>query len=109
MTIYHFALSHVWWLAGIAGATGVLALVFRRRVARLVRLAKAAATDPRLPAPVRWLFRIGIAAKLWPGPDLGIDELALGLGIVLLGTKYRKEWDLIRADLDSTNQKGKVQ
>lgn len=99
MSALHFAIHHVWWFVGFAIACGVLALVFRRRVARLVRLAKAAATDPRLPVPVRWLFRIGLAVKLFPGPDMGIDELALGIGIVLLVGPYRKTWATIRKEV----------
>ena len=100
MTLIHFFEHHVWEFVAVAALVGVLSLVFRKRVARIVRLAKAAATDPRLPRPVRWLFRIGITAKLWPGPDLGIDEVALGLGIVLLSTKYRHVWREIREGIE---------
>ncbi len=99
MTLYHFALHHAWWVVGLAVAVLGLSLAFRGRVKRLVRLAKAAATDPRLPRPVRWLFRIGIAAKMFPGPDFGIDELALGLGLVLVSTKSRRTWREIRGEI----------
>ena len=100
MTLFHFFEHHLWEFVAVAALVGALSLVFRRRVARLVRLAKAAATDPRLPRPVRWIFRIGIAAKLFPGPDLGIDEVALGLGIVLLLGPYRHIWREIREGIE---------
>jgi hypothetical protein len=65
---------------------------------RMMRYAKAAATDKRLPRPVRWLFVAGLAVKCLP-VDFGLDELLLGTGIVLLATRYRKVWAEIRADL----------
>ena len=98
MTIYHFV-HHVWWVVGISVAVLGLSLAFRGRVKRLLRLAKAAASDPRLPKPVRWLFVVGLAAKAMP-VDFGIDELALGLGVVLLSTKYRATWREIREGIE---------
>lgn len=86
----------------LIGAMVVLAgigALFRRRVRYWLRLARAAATDPRLPRSVRWLFRVGIAIKLVPGPDLGIDEVALALGAILLATRYRATWATIREEL----------
>jgi hypothetical protein len=96
-----FVLHHLWWLVAVALVFCALGVVFRRRVKRLVRLVRLAATDERLPKPVRWLFRIVLVAKLWPGPDFGVDELALGLGTILLLTKYRRTWAEIRAELNA--------
>lgn len=94
-----WALAHWPYLVATVAVAGVLALVFRGRVARWLRLAKAAATDPRLPRSVRWLFRIGIAVKCIPGPDFGIDEVALALGALLLATRYRATWNEIRREV----------
>jgi hypothetical protein len=94
-----FALHNIWWLVAAVVALFALALIIRKRVKRMMKLAKAAATDKRLPRPVRWLFRIGIAAKVFPGPDFGIDEVCLGLGVILLYTKYRQTWALIRSEI----------
>jgi hypothetical protein len=71
----------------------------RSRIKRALRLAKAAATDPRLPKPVRWLFVTGLAAKALP-VDFGLDELLLGTGLVLLLTRYRGVWREICAEID---------
>lgn len=98
MTVVRFVEHHIWLLAALVLVVGVVAVVFRGRVKRLMLLAKAAATDPRLPRPVRWLFAIGLAAKLLP-VDFGIDEVALGLGILLLSTKYRATWKEIREEI----------
>jgi hypothetical protein len=98
-TIYHFAIHHIWYVVAIVALAAATALVLRKHVMHAMRLAKAAATDKRLPRSVRWLFRIGLAAKLFPGPDFGIDELAFGIGIVLLSTKYRSTWNEIRTDV----------
>lgn len=65
---------------------------------RMMRYAVAAAKDPRLPKPVRWLFVAGLAVKCLPF-DGGLDEILLGTGIVLLHTRYRDTWALIRADV----------
>jgi hypothetical protein len=64
----------------------------------MMRLAKAAATDARLPKPVRGLFIVGLAAKAMP-VDFGIDEFCLGLGVLLLATRYRSVWAEIREDV----------
>lgn len=77
---------------------------FRRLLARgrrLLRLAKAAATDKRLPRPVRWLFLAALAIKAVPVPDFGVDEVMLLLGIALLSTVYRSTWAEIRAEIPS--------
>jgi hypothetical protein len=69
------------------------------RVPRMLRLAKAASTDPRLPRPVRWLFAVSLAIKAIPFPDFGLDEVGLLLGIVLLNTVHRQVWAEIRAEI----------
>jgi hypothetical protein len=90
-------------LCGLAGAVVGGALVYwwpivHRKLSRALRLAKAAATDPRLPRPVRWLFVTGLAVKCLP-VDFGLDEVLLGTGLVLLFTRYRKTWAAIRSEI----------
>lgn len=65
---------------------------------RLLRLAKAVATDDRLPTPVRWLFRIALAIKVVPVPDFGLDEVLLLIGVGLLAGPYRGVWRQIREE-----------
>lgn len=94
-------MSHValWLAVAGAGAVVVLALApLRRRVRYWLRLAKAAATDPRLPRSVRWTFRAALAIKLLP-VDFGADELLLLVGAVLLATRHRATWATIREEL----------
>lgn len=92
------AILHLWpWALGAAVVLGVTALVLRRRVARLVRLGKALATDKRLPPSVRWCFRVALVAKVLP-VDFGIDEVALVAGVVLLATRHRETWRTICAE-----------
>ena len=90
---------HLYALIALVVVLVGLALVFRGRVKRLMRLAKAAATDPRLPRPVRWLFAVSLAVKALPVPDFGIDEAGLLLGIVLLSTIYKHQWAEIRSEI----------
>ncbi len=77
-----------YYLAGV-GAFALMALLARRHVAYWLSVAKALATDPRLPRPLRWTMAVGLAVKAVPLPDFGIDELALGVTALLLATKYR--------------------
>ena len=55
--------------------------------------------DPRLPWPVRWIFRVALAIKCVPVPDFGIDEVLLLIGIALLAGPYRRTWALIRQEV----------
>ena len=90
--------GYLWWIAGTLGLGAVLALAFRSRTARTIRLMKALATDPRLPRSVRWLFRVALVVKLVPGPDFGIDEALLVVGGLLLLGPYRATWQAIRRE-----------
>lgn len=74
----------------------------KARIRFAVRMAKAAATDKRLPKPVRLLFAISLAIKAVPFPDFGVDEIGLGVGILLLATVYRGTWRTIMAELRET-------
>ena len=65
---------------------------------RWLRIAKAVATDTRLPWPVRWLFRAALAIKCIPLPDFGIDEVLLLVGVALLAGPYRGVWTQIREE-----------
>jgi hypothetical protein len=87
------------WLVALVVLSTILTLVFRKRLKRLTRLAKACATDKRLPRSVRWLFIAGLAAKALP-VDFGIDEFCLGLGIILLVTLHRETWAQIRSEIE---------
>ncbi len=78
------------YLAALLLACAALALAFRSRVMRLVRVAKALSTDKRLPVGVRWMFRIGLVAKCLP-VDFGVDEVLLGLASVIVLVFYRDE------------------
>lgn len=69
------------------------------KLRRVLRLAKAAATDSRLPWPVRWLFRVALAIKCVPVPDFGLDEIFLLGGMALLAGPYRGTWKLIREEI----------
>ncbi len=62
------------------------------RVRRITRVLRQLATDPRIPAPVRWLLLFGLLPI--PGP---IDEVALVLAAILL-LFYRRRVRLILAD-----------
>jgi hypothetical protein len=88
----------LWVGAGALVVLGAVGVIVSPRLKRLMRLAKAAATDPRLPRSVRALFWVGLAAKAMP-IDFGVDEVCLGLGIVLLTTRYRVVWAEIRKDI----------
>jgi hypothetical protein len=98
MSALHFAMHHVWWAVGAVVVLAALAVVFRRKVKRALRLARAAATDKRLPPSVRWCFRIALLAKAMP-LDFGIDELALAVGLALLLTRHRATWRTICAEI----------
>lgn len=84
-------------MVALSGAGLVLALVFRRHTARLLRLARALATDRRLPRPVRWLFVAALAIKMSP-VDFGIDEVLMVIGAVLLVGPYRRVFAEIRRE-----------
>lgn len=85
---------------GLAPIVGFFVWRARKWLRRMMRLAKAAATDKRLPRSVRWLFGVSIAVKTLPIPDFGIDEIGLIIGIVLLNTVYRETWAQIRSEIE---------
>jgi hypothetical protein len=64
----------------------------RNRLGRVTRVLRVLATDPRLPAPVRWLLLVGLLPI--PGP---VDEVALALAAILL-LCYRNRVRMILAD-----------
>jgi hypothetical protein len=90
--------GYLWWIVGAVVLAAVVGVALRPRAARLIRLIRALATDPRLPRPVRWLFRAALVIKLIPGPDLGIDEALLVIGALLLWGPYRAVWRAIRQE-----------
>jgi hypothetical protein len=77
-----------WLLIGL-GVVVLVTFAFREQVRYLVKVAKALATDERLPRPLRWALRLALALKVVPFPDFGLDEVILiGIGVLLL-TVYR--------------------
>lgn len=92
-------MASLWPYAIALVAVGiVLAVVFRKRTARMIRLGKAIATDKRLPRPVRWMFGVALAIKCVPVPDFGIDEVLLVVGMALLLGPYRSTFRAIREE-----------
>lgn len=78
-------MTHLWplWLA-LGLSAGLAALIARRPLLRALRVARACATDPRLP---RWLRRSLVVCLLpIPGP---VDDVALAVVGVVLVTCYR--------------------
>jgi hypothetical protein len=72
-----------------AGARGSFDVVHRvgrmgRRVTRTIRAVRIAATDARIPRPLRWLAALGLAPI--PGP---VDEVILVIVAVPLALFYR--------------------
>jgi hypothetical protein len=88
--------------AWILIAVGVVALVsgfaFRSQLRFAMKLTKALATDERLPRPLRWAIGIGLAIKVVPVPDFGVDEIILVLVGALLLTVYRPTFREIVAE-----------
>jgi hypothetical protein len=68
---------------------GLAAFVFRAQLRYMVKVAKAVATDERLPRPLRWAVAVALAIKVVPVPDFGVDEVILVVVGLLLVTVYR--------------------
>jgi hypothetical protein len=85
-------------LVGGVIALGVLGILLRRPLLRVVRIAKAIAFDKRLPRYIRWPVRLALAMKVVPFPDFGIDELILAVVTVLLVTVHRETLQAILAE-----------
>lgn len=81
-----------------AGSAFVVAILFRRQLLYLVKVAKMCATDERLPRPLRWVLGVALAIKVVPVPDFGIDEILLIVIGVLLMTVYRSTFKAILAE-----------
>ena len=77
------------WLLVGGGVLGLVLYALRSKLGYTVRVAKALASDERLPRPMRWALRVALAMKAVPVPDLGIDEVILVVIAVLLVTVYR--------------------
>ena len=86
------------WVVVAAGAALAVAMVFRRQLLYLVKVAKMCATDERLPGPLRWTLGVALAIKVVPVPDFGIDEILLIVIGVLLVTIYRPTFKAILAE-----------
>lgn len=86
------------WVLVVAACAGLLTVAFRRQIGFGIRVAKRVATDERLPKPLRWALRVGLAIKAVPVPDLGIDEVLLLVVAVLLLTVYRPTLRTILAE-----------
>ena len=86
------------WILVVAVFAGLLMVGFRRQIGFGIRVAKRVTTDERLPKPLRWALRVGLAIKAVPVPDLGIDEVLLVVVAVLLLTAYRPTLRAILAE-----------
>lgn len=87
------------WIAVVVGVLGLVAFAFRNQLRYLVKVAKAVATDKRLPRPLRWAVGLALAMKVVPVPDFGVDEVILLVAGVLLVTVYRP---ILQAILDES-------
>lgn len=71
-----------------------------------MRVAKALATDKRVPSPLRWVIGVALAMKVVPFPDFGVDEILLaGVGVLLV-TAYRPTFLTIVAEIRSQDSEG---
>ncbi len=77
-----------------------------RRLRWLLRIAKAATRDPRLPRPLRWALALALAIKAVPLPDFGVDEVILLVVGSLLATVYRSRFREIIAEVVLERRKG---
>ena len=89
----------VWGLVALGATTLLVGVVFRRQLRFALRVAKAVATDERLPRPLRWATGVALAVKVVPVPDFGIDEVILVVVGALLLTVYRSTFRDIVAEL----------
>lgn len=100
-----------WW-AWLFIATGAVALVsglaFRAKLVFAMKLAKALATDQRLPRPLRWALGFALAVKVTPVPDFGVDEVILVVVAVLLLTLYRSTFRMILAETRRAESDGRL-
>jgi hypothetical protein len=93
-----------WWawllivVSAIALASGV---AFRSQLRFAMKVAKALATDDRLPRRLRWAIGIALAIKVVPVPDFGVDEIILVICGALLLTVYRPTFQTILAEARS--------
>lgn len=93
-----FLVLHHWRVLVVLAAIAVpMAILQRRRIARMIRLGKALATDPRLPRHVRWIFRASLMIKCLP-LDFGVDETLMAVGAVLVAVRHREVWRAIREE-----------
>ena len=91
------------WVLVCLGALALASLAFRKQFLYLVKVAKACATDERLPRPLRWALAFALAIKVVPVPDFGIDEVILLVVGVLLATVYRPTFRAILAETRSVH------
>ena len=92
------------WLLVAAGVTFAAAFTFRNQLRYLVRVAKACATDERLPRPLRATLAVALAIKVVPIPDFGVDEILLLAIGVLLVTVYRPTFKAILEETRVSSQ-----
>ena len=88
----------IWLLIGAAAATAVAVFLLRSRLRYAVQFARLLVKDPRIPKPLRVTIGAGLAVKLLPVPDFGIDEILLGAAALILLLFYRP----VLADIHNT-------
>jgi hypothetical protein len=69
----------------VVGSSPIIRLLLLTSVGRTVRAVRLAATDQRIPRPLRWLAALGLLPI--PGP---VDEAVLLLVAIPLGLFYRR-------------------
>lgn len=87
-----------WTLLAVAVLAVIAGIAFRRHVRFAMKLAKALATDTRLPRPLRGAIGVALAVKVVPVPDFGVDEVILVVVAALLLTVYRPTFRAIVAE-----------
>jgi hypothetical protein len=101
-----FSIEDMSWWAWLLIVVGVVALglviAFRAQLRFAMRVTKSVATDDRLPRPLRGAIGIGLAIKVIPVPDFGIDEIILVVCGTLLLTVYRPTLQAILAETRAT-------
>ncbi|HKR99644.1 MAG TPA: hypothetical protein VJU79_09030 [Candidatus Dormibacteraeota bacterium] len=90
-----------WWQVALIAAGAITAIVlvaglrWRSELRMVIRIARALATDRRLPRPMRWMFAIALAIKTVPLPDLGVDEVLLVIAGLWLVIGHRRTFRAI--------------
>ena len=89
----------------VAAGTAVGAWLYQPQLRFAMRVARALATDRRLPRPLRRMIAFGLAIKAVPGPDLGIDEVLLAAAGLWILVRHRATFRAIVAESKTVRQR----